>query len=64
VRDISVPVSQDNSVSPDSSAAAALAKMNQSGSTRLLVLDGGGLVGVITLKDLLHQLSLRSESQH
>ncbi len=64
VRDISVPVSQDNSVSPDSSAAAALAKMNQSGSTRLLVLDGGGLVGVITLKDLLHHLSLRSEFQH
>jgi CBS domain-containing protein len=61
VRDITVPVSQDNSVSPESSAAVALAKMSQSGSTRLLVLDNGGLVGVITLRDLLHQLSLRSE---
>jgi CBS domain-containing protein len=65
VRDITEPVSRDNSISAGSSAAAALAKMNQSGSTRLLVLDGGALAGVISLRDLLHQLSLRFDfEQH
>ena len=35
--------------------------MNQTGSSRLLVLDRGHLVGIVTLKDLLNFISLKVE---
>lgn len=40
---------------------AALKQMNQTGRSRLLVMQDGTLVGLITLKDLLDFISLKIE---
>ena len=61
VRDGMTPLSPDSSIAPGADAAAALAQMQRTGLSRLLVVEGGRLAGVICLKDLLDQLSLRSE---
>jgi len=61
VRDLAVPVTDENSIGPDAVAMAALSKMNQSGISRFLVIENGGLAGVITLKDLLQFMSLKVE---
>ena len=56
-----VPVSPDNSIAPNANAAAALAQMQRTGLSRLLVIENGELVGIISLKDLLDHLMLASE---
>ena len=61
VRDLTIACSDENSIHPATDAIAALSKMNQSGISRLMVVENGNLVGVITLKDLLRILSLRVE---
>ena len=48
-------------ISADADAMEALGKMQRSGISRLLVTDGARLVGLVTLKDLLHFLSLKLE---
>ena len=53
--------SGDNSISPDADATRALAQMNRTGLSRLMVVEGDRLVGVIALKDLLRFLSLKLE---
>lgn len=62
---IVVPSSTDNTVSPDTDAMEALDKMTRTGNTRLLVVEGGRLAGVLALHDLLGRLGpkpLASES--
>jgi len=59
VRDILTPCSAENTVAVDADALSALSIMNRTGATRLLVLDGDRLAGVVTLKDLLKLLSLK-----
>jgi Zn-dependent protease/predicted transcriptional regulator len=59
VREIAIETCDQNSIHPNTHAIHALAKMNQTGATRLLVIEHGELIGVITLKDLLHFLSLK-----
>lgn len=59
VREIAIATCDQNSIGPDVHAIHALSKMNQTGATRLLVVEHGELVGVITLKDLLQFLSLK-----
>jgi len=59
VRDILTPCSVENTVAVDADALSALSIMNRTGATRLLVLDGDRLAGVVTLKDLLKLLSLK-----
>jgi Zn-dependent protease/CBS domain-containing protein len=49
------------SVPPDADALAALGKMQSTGLSRLLVVDGGRLVGIVSLKDLLRFLHLKLE---
>jgi Zn-dependent protease/CBS domain-containing protein len=53
------------SISPDADALKALAKMKQTGCSRLLVTEGDHLVGIVSLKDLLHfldrKMALESE---
>jgi Zn-dependent protease/CBS domain-containing protein len=49
------------SVPPDTDALAALGKMQGTGSSRLLVVDGERLVGIVSLKDLLRFLHLKLE---
>lgn len=64
VREIMSPCSDENSVDADEDAVKALAKMQKSGQSRLMVLRKGKLVGVITLKDLLKLISLRMDLEH
>jgi CBS domain-containing protein len=49
------------SIVSDTDALAALGKMQGTGSSRLLVVDGGRLVGIVSLKDLLRFLHLKLE---
>jgi Zn-dependent protease/CBS domain-containing protein len=51
----------DNTVSSAADAMDALSKMNRTRNSRLMVLEGERLVGVITLKDLLSFLSLKMD---
>jgi len=51
--------SPDNTVSPDTDAMEALSLMNRSGASRLMVVEGSRLVGVIALKDMLRLLALK-----
>jgi Zn-dependent protease/predicted transcriptional regulator len=53
--------SPENTIAPDADATKALARMNQTGVSRLLVVENGRLVGLVTLKDLLAFLSLKVE---
>lgn len=54
--------SQENTISPSADAMEALAKMNRTGASRLLVVDDSGeLVGIVTLKDLMRFMSLKVE---
>jgi Zn-dependent protease/CBS domain-containing protein len=61
VRDIAGQCGDVNVIRPDDTAMSALAKMNQFQVTRLLVIDGDRLVGIITLKDMLSFLSMKTE---
>jgi predicted transcriptional regulator len=38
--------------------------MQKTGNGRLIVADGPRLLGVLSLKDLLHRLAVRSEFEH
>ncbi|MGB6019764.1 MAG: CBS domain-containing protein, partial [Sulfurimonadaceae bacterium] len=55
------PQSPDNSVAPDTPVKEALSKMSGIGLSRLLVLEHGKMVGIVTLKDLLEFLALKME---
>jgi Zn-dependent protease len=61
IREAASPCSAENTISPGTDAVKALAMMNQSGVSRLLVVDNGRLVGLVTLKDLLDFFSLKVE---
>ncbi len=61
VRNILQPCTPENTVEPDENAANALTKMNREGRSRLLVAEGSHLAGILTLKDLLRFISVKSE---
>jgi Zn-dependent protease/CBS domain-containing protein len=61
VGDLAQKCTDVNSIGADQDATKALAKMRKNDVSRLMVLEGGRLVGVITLKDLLEFLSLKVE---
>jgi Zn-dependent protease/CBS domain-containing protein len=61
IREVASPCSADNTIPPSTDAVKALAMMTQSGVSRLLVVDRGRLVGLVTLKDLLDFFSLKVE---
>jgi Zn-dependent protease/predicted transcriptional regulator len=61
ISDISATCSADNTISPDADAVQALSQMNRSGTSRLMVVEGDRLVGVVALKDMLRFLSLKVE---
>jgi Zn-dependent protease/CBS domain-containing protein len=50
-----------NTISPTADAVEALSTMNRTGNSRLMVVEDGRLVGVITLKDMLRFLSLKMD---
>lgn len=51
--------SSANTISPRADATEALARMSQTGTSRLMVVDQERLVGIISLKDLMQFLSLK-----
>jgi Zn-dependent protease len=53
--------SLENTISPDTDALKALSMMNQTGNSRLLIVEGDKLLGVLTLKDMMKFLSLKVE---
>jgi Zn-dependent protease/predicted transcriptional regulator len=63
VADVLSPPSSQNTVSPDSPASRLLADMGRPGGTgsRLMVVDHGRLLGVISLRDLAEYVALKLE---
>ena len=59
VADILKPCSRENTVSLREDAIKALSLMSSTGNSRLMVLDGDKLAGIVTLKDLLQFLALK-----
>lgn len=59
VGDIMGECNDQNSIGPNEDALEAMTKMNLHDNRRLMVVDNGELVGVITLKDLLEFLALK-----
>jgi CBS domain-containing protein len=51
--------SKENTIKPDEDALQALAVMRENNASRLLVVEGDKLVGVLALKDMLDFLSLK-----
>lgn len=51
--------SKKNTISPDEDAMKAVAIMRENKSSRLMVVEGEKLVGIISLKDLLHYMTLK-----
>jgi len=61
VGEITLSCSEKNSIPPDADAMKVLTKMNREGFSRLIVVKGKQLVGIITLKDLLGFLAAKIE---
>jgi Zn-dependent protease len=63
VRDALTPLGPDRTIAPEAEARQALEQMQRSGHGHLFVTEAGRLIGVLTLKDLLQYLSVKSELQ-
>jgi len=61
VSELASRASPENTISPDADAVDALAIMNRTGNTRLMVVEDKKLIGIISLKDMLKFLSLKME---
>ncbi len=59
VLEISKECSPENTIGPGVNAIKALSLMNQTGGSRLMVVEGDKLLGLIALKDLMKFLSLK-----
>ncbi len=59
VQDVLVPCSLDTTITANTDAMKALSLMNRTGRSRLMVVDGDRLIGVLTLKDMLKFLDLK-----
>ncbi|HEX4889791.1 MAG TPA: site-2 protease family protein [Alphaproteobacteria bacterium] len=59
VREIMSPCSPDNMIDVNEDAVAAIALMQRTGNSRLLVLERGRLAGIVALKDILRLLALK-----
>ena len=61
VGEVARPCTAENTISPETDAVQALSIMNRTRVGRLLVVERGRLVGILSLKDLLRFLSLKVE---
>jgi Zn-dependent protease/predicted transcriptional regulator len=59
VSDIAQRCSEGNAVSPKADAITSLSLMNKTGNSRLMVVEGNRLLGVISLKDMLKFMALK-----
>ena len=61
VRDVAQSCSAENTIEPQADAMQALSVMSRTGNGRLMVVENGRLVGVLSLKDMLELMSLKVE---
>ena len=61
VRDIARNCSPENTIQPETDAVKALSSMRRNGTSRLMVVEGDRLAGVVSLKDMLNFLALKVE---
>ena len=61
VAQISRECEKENTISPSSDAIQALAKMSQTGVSRMMVVDGERLVGLLSVSDLIKFIALKIE---
>jgi Zn-dependent protease len=62
VAEVAEPCSEENTVHPATDAVKVLTAMSRYGVSRMMVVDDGGqLVGIVSLKDLMRFISLRLE---
>ncbi|MGD2114581.1 MAG: site-2 protease family protein [Acidobacteriota bacterium] len=61
VRQLARECSEDNSIAPDADAMKALSAMSRNRASRLLVVEGDELRGVLALKDLLDFFAMKIE---
>jgi Zn-dependent protease len=61
VGELAAQCSDANTISYDADSLEALSKMSRTGASRLMVLDGDRLVGIVSLKDMLKFLALKVE---
>jgi Zn-dependent protease/CBS domain-containing protein len=59
--DIMQPLSEDNTVSADAPVYKVLQKMQRRQNSRLLVVDGQTLKGMVTMRDIMGYLAVREE---
>jgi CBS domain-containing protein len=61
VKEMALRCSPQNAIAPDTDAVQVLSVMNRTGNSRLLVVDKGRLVGIISLKDILALLAVKMD---
>lgn len=61
VREVAEPCGEGNTVEAGTDAQEALARMNRLGTSRLMVTEGGSLVGIVTLKDMMALIALKAD---
>jgi len=57
--DVMIPMDRANTIGPEADAIRALSLMQSTGNSRLMVVQDGRLVGIISLKDLLKFFALK-----
>jgi Zn-dependent protease/CBS domain-containing protein len=61
VADILLPCTPENTVGAETDAVKAMSIMRQSGNSRLMVVEGERLVGILALKDMLELFALKMD---
>lgn len=61
VAELAEPCSPENTISPDADAMEALKTMNRSGISRMMVVEGDQLRGIISLREMMKLISLKLE---
>jgi len=59
VGEVAEKPSESNSIKADTDASQALEQIKKTGNSRLLVVDGGKLEGIVTLRDMIDFLALK-----
>jgi Zn-dependent protease/predicted transcriptional regulator len=59
VEEIVKPCSPENTITPDTDSAEALRRMQQFNTNRLMVVDGGRLVAIVSMRDLTDFLTMK-----
>ena len=63
VKEIAETCTEGNTIDPEADATQAIEKMNRVGTSRLMVIDRGKLVGILALRDLLKFLAIKMDME-